>query len=152
MSSSSLAWNSVAIPFSARLRASFEEAYTILGCRLVSQERQEDCSDTYLDTSIIWRPRNKGNLASANLISSEYHSHFRYELPRTLTTGQIIVEVVDSVSWALANLSLVHVSITTWNIGAWRRTILFLDSAFSSFSRKKSQSPFSLVSSITISL
>ena len=31
MSSSSFAWNSVAIPFSARLRASLEEAYTILG-------------------------------------------------------------------------------------------------------------------------
>lgn len=36
MSSSSFAWNSVAIPFNARLRASLEEAYSIFGYGIVS--------------------------------------------------------------------------------------------------------------------
>src|ERR1700712_4452080 len=153
MSSSSFAWNSTAIPFSARLRASFEEAYTIFGCNCQHTPIILDLNDTNLDASIIWGPRNEGNLASADSISSVFPLELGTKLPRTLAARQLIIKVIDSVSRALANLSLFHMSTTTRKPGVCVKcTVLLLDCALSNFSRKASQSLSSLVSSITISL
>jgi len=72
---------------------------------------------TNLDASIIWRPRNEGNLASVVLISSTLRIMPTIELPRSLTTSKFVVEVIDSVSRTFANLSLFHMSIGTHNNG-----------------------------------